>query len=86
MDDTNIEILETESVIPESSVVALPMNFVSVGTVEHDSVQVYIKQDVYKRIEKFAKEEMSKDKKPSSKSKNNSKQFKINNKNKEKHR
>lgn len=56
MDDTNIEILETES-----SVVALPMNFVSVGTVEHDSVQVYIKQDVYKRIEKFAKEEMSKE-------------------------
>lgn len=61
MDDTNIEILETESVVPESSVVALPMNFVSVGTVEHDSVQVYIKQDVYKRIEKFAKEEMSKE-------------------------
>ncbi len=61
MDDTNIEILETESVVIESSVVALPMNFVSVGTVEHDSVQVYIKQDVYKRIEKFAKEEMSKE-------------------------
>ena len=50
MDDTNIEILETESVVTESSVVALPMNFVSVGTVEHDSVQVYIKQDVYKRV------------------------------------
>lgn len=61
MDDTNIEILETESVVTESSVVALPMNFVSVGTLEHDSVQVYIKQDVYKRIEKFAKEEMSKE-------------------------
>ena len=61
MDDTNIEILETESVVTESSVVALPMNFVSVGTEEHDSVQVYIKQDVYKRIEKFAKEEMSKE-------------------------
>ncbi len=61
MDDTNIEILENESVVTESSVVALPMNFVFVGTVEHDSVQVYIKQDVYKRIEKFAKEEMSKE-------------------------
>ena len=61
MDDTNIEILENESVVTESLVVALPMNFVSVGTVEHDSVQVYIKQDVYKRIEKFAKEEMSKE-------------------------
>ncbi len=61
MDDTNVEILETESVVTENSVVSLPMNFVSVGTVEHDSVQIYIKQDVYKRIEKFAKEEMSKE-------------------------
>ncbi len=61
MDDTNIEILEPENVVADNSVVALPMNFVSVGTVEHDSVQIYIKQDVYKRIEKFAKEEMSKE-------------------------
>lgn len=60
MSDTNIEILEPENVVVDNSV-ALPMNFVSVGTVEHDSVQVYIKQDVYKRIEKFAKEEMSKE-------------------------
>ena len=29
MDDTNIEILETESVVTESSVVALPMNFIN---------------------------------------------------------
>ena len=61
MSDTNIEILEAENVVAENSIIALPMNFVSVGTVEHDSVQVYIKQDVYKRIEKFAKEEMSKE-------------------------
>lgn len=61
MDDTNIEILEPENVVADNSVSALPMNFVSVGTVEHDSVQIYIKQDVYKRIEKFAKEEMSKE-------------------------
>ena len=61
MDDANIEILEPENVVADNSVIALPMNFVSVGTVEHDSVQVYIKQDVYKRIEKFAKEEMSKE-------------------------
>lgn len=61
MDDTNIEILEPENVVTDNSVIALPMNFISVGTVEHDSVQVYIKQDVYKRIEKFAKEEMSKE-------------------------
>lgn len=61
MDDTNIEILEPENVVADNSVIALPMNFVSVGTVEHDSVHIYIKQDVYKRIEKFAKEEMPKE-------------------------
>lgn len=61
MSDTSIEILELENVADGNSVIALPMNFVSVGTVEHDSVQVYIKQDVYKRVEKFAKEEMSKE-------------------------
>lgn len=60
MEDT-IEILENESTVTENAAVALPVNFVSVGTVEHDSVQVYIKQDVYKRIEKFAKEEISKE-------------------------
>lgn len=61
MSETNIEVLEMEKVIADNPIVALPVNFVSVGTVEHDSVQVYIKQDVYKRIEKFAKEEMSKE-------------------------
>ena len=61
MEDNSIEIIEQENVINDTNVIALPMNFVSVGTVEHDSVQVYIKQDVYKQIEKFAKAEMSKE-------------------------
>lgn len=61
MSDINIEVAEPENVIAENHIVALPVNFVSVGTVKRDSVQVYIKQDVYKRIEKFAKEEMSKE-------------------------
>lgn len=61
MSDTNIEILEPENIVADNSVITLPMNFVTVGVIEHDSVWVYIKQDVYKRIEKFAKEEMSKE-------------------------
>lgn len=61
MNDKNIEIIETENVIADNSVVELPVNFVPMGTVDHDSIQIYIKQDVYKRIEKFAKEEMSKE-------------------------
>ena len=36
-------------------------NFIEIGTVERDGLQVYIKQDVYKKIEKHAKEEMSKE-------------------------
>lgn len=61
MNDTDIEIFETEDEVAKDSVVALPVNFVTVGEVERESLQVYIKQDVYKRIEKFAKEEMSKE-------------------------
>ena len=61
MSDTNIEILESENMVANNSFISLPMNFVPVGTVEHDSIQVYIKQGVYKWIEKFAKEEKSKE-------------------------
>ena len=62
MDDINIEILEEEVLKSEGDeIVALPMNFITVGDVDRDSVQVYIKQDVYKRIEKFAKEDISKE-------------------------
>lgn len=60
MKDNSIEINE-ETVVVANSTVPLPVNFVSVGTVEHDSLKVYIKQDVYKKIEKFAKEDMSKE-------------------------
>lgn len=61
MENTNIEVVESENTIVNKSVVALPVNFVDVGTVERDSVHIYIKQDVYKKIEKFAKEDTSKE-------------------------
>ena len=61
MDDKNIEILEPESVVNDSSELALPMNFITEGTIDQESVRVYIKQDVYKRIEKFAREDTSKE-------------------------
>ncbi len=56
MEDTNIEILDTENVIGNGTA-ALPVNFVPVGNIKKDNVQVYIKQDVYKQIEKFSKED-----------------------------
>lgn len=61
MTEADIEILESERVIEQDETVSLPVNFVPVGDVDSDGVQVYIKQDVYKRIEKYAKEEMSKE-------------------------
>jgi len=61
VEDTNIEILEQKNIVRKDTIVALPMNFVPIGTVEHDSVQIYIKQDVYKQIEKFAREDTSKE-------------------------
>ncbi|MBO5453504.1 MAG: LysM peptidoglycan-binding domain-containing protein [Clostridia bacterium] len=60
MEDTMIDIIG-ENEAKSSYDVPMPVNFVTVGIIEHDSVRVYIKQDVYKRIEKFAKEEMSKE-------------------------
>ena len=60
MEYTMIDIIG-ENEAKSSYDMPMPVNFVTVGTIESDSVRVYIKQDVYKRIEKFAKEEMSKE-------------------------
>lgn len=38
----------------DSGLIQLPVNFISVGQVENDDVKVYIRQDIYKSIEKFA--------------------------------
>lgn len=50
--DFEIEILEEEP--EETAGVQLPLNFLSFGEIESDDVKVYIKQDVYKALEKFA--------------------------------
>ena len=60
MNDMNIEILESENVVSKGDAL-LPLNFITVGEIEHDSVRVYIKQSVYKKIEKIAKTQMSKE-------------------------
>ena len=62
MDDIVIELLDDDdNVIDDSSLFSLPSNFITVGKTESDSIKIYIKQDVYKRIEKFAKEDISKE-------------------------
>ena len=51
-EDFDIE-LQGEAQETENSV-QLPMNFLAFGEIEHDDVKVYIKQDVYKALEKYA--------------------------------
>ena len=41
--------------------VQLPMNFLAFGEIENDDVKVYIKQDVYKALEKLAASDTSKE-------------------------
>ena len=50
--EDNVEVLEEETV--ESGEVQLPVNFLSFGEIQGDDVKVYIKQDVYKALEKYA--------------------------------
>ncbi|NLN49881.1 MAG: metal-dependent protease of the PAD1/JAB1 superfamily, partial [Clostridiales bacterium] len=56
-----MEIIESEKETNKANIVELPLNFIEVGNIDRDSVHVYIKQDVYKRIEKLAKEDISKE-------------------------
>lgn len=52
MEDFEIEISEVNS--DDSSLMQLPCNFLTIGEIENDDVKVYIKQDVYKALEKYA--------------------------------
>ena len=52
MDDFEIEVQAQKE--NESSNVQLPLNFLTFGEIEPDDTKVYIKQDVYKALEKYA--------------------------------
>ena len=47
--------------IDEAPSVQLPMNFLTFGEIESDDVKVYIKQDVYKALEKLAASDTTKE-------------------------
>lgn len=59
--DENFSIDLQEEHIKAHHDVQLPLNFVTIGKVENDDVKVYIKQDIYKRIERFASSNTSKE-------------------------
>lgn len=50
-----------EQAVEEEMGVQLPMNFLAFGEIENDDVKVYIKQDVYKALEKLAASDTSKE-------------------------
>lgn len=56
-----IEILEDEKINDCNEIIKLPTNFISMGEIDVDDVKIYIKQDVYKNIEKFSKEDTSRE-------------------------
>ncbi len=58
MDDNNFEIELQEGSTEQNARVQLPVNFLTIGEIENDDVKVYIKQDVYKALEKYALEDV----------------------------
>ena len=59
--DKDFEIDIQDENVEEIPSVQLPMNFLTFGEVENDDVKVYIKQDVYKALEKLAESDTSKE-------------------------
>lgn len=57
--DFEVEIQETDD--NDNDSIQLPLNFLSLGEIENDDVKVYIKQDVYKSLEKLASSDTTKE-------------------------
>lgn len=52
MEDFEIDIISDNT--SNSTPIRLPLNFLNIGEIENDDVKVYIHQDVYKEMEKYA--------------------------------
>lgn len=52
MEDFDIELIPDDK--QEKEPVQLPLNFLTIGELENDDVKVYIKQNVYKELERYA--------------------------------
>lgn len=57
----DFEIDIQEEAQTDTSSIQLPLNFLTFGEIENDDVKVYIKQDVYKKLEEFASSDTSKE-------------------------
>ena len=58
-EDFEIELQDENAA--ENRDVQLPVNFLSFGEIEHDDVKIYIKQDVYRALEKLAASDTGKE-------------------------
>lgn len=59
--EKDFEIELQDENVEETPSVQLPLNFLTFGEIESDDVKVYIKQDVYKALEKFAASDTDKE-------------------------
>lgn len=59
--DKEFDIEIQDENIEANQSIQLPMNFLTFGEIENDDVKVYIKQDVYKALEKLAASDTSKE-------------------------
>jgi len=59
--DQNFEIELQEEKDVKTTDVQLPVNFLTFGEIENDDVKVYIKQDVYKALEKLSSSDTTKE-------------------------
>ncbi len=59
--DKDFEIEIQDESVEDAPSVQLPMNFLNFGEIENDDVKVYIKQDVYKALEKLAASDTTKE-------------------------
>ena len=55
--ETEIELSDEQKKSEEPSTLALPMNLLSFGSIGQDDVKVYLRQDVYKELERFSAED-----------------------------
>ena len=56
-----IDIFDNSKKIEKKHDIPLPVNFLSIGEIDKDCIQVYIKQDIYKEIETYSKSDTSKE-------------------------
>lgn len=59
--DNDFEIEITSETVGLQESIQLPINFLQIGNIDTDDVKVYIKQDIYKKIEDFAHSDTSKE-------------------------